>query len=77
MSADGGGSEFCITYWWGLLTKPLLNDFEHSILDLGVTVVVVGVMEGLKYLTNGKHGNTKNGLDPRYPVDSIVGVRVI
>jgi len=77
MSADGGWSELCTTYGWGLPTKPLLNDFEHSILDLGVTVVVVGVMEGLKYLTSGKHGSTRGGLNLRYPVDGIVGVRVV
>ena len=76
MSADRGGSESCATYGWDLHTKPLLNDPEHSILDLGA-VVVVWVMESLKDLVNGKHGSTKNGLNLRYPVDHIVGVRVV
>jgi len=64
-------------YGWDLLTKPLLNDSEHSILDLGVTVVVVGVMEGLNYLVNGKHSSIKSGFNLRYPVDDIVGVRAV
>ena len=44
---------------WDLFTKPLLNNFEHSILNLGATVAVVGMMEGLKYLGKGKHRSTK------------------
>jgi len=45
-----------------VLTKPLLNNSKHFILDLGVTVVVVGVMEGLKNLTKGKHDSIKDPL---------------
>jgi hypothetical protein len=35
------------------LTKPLVNDFNHFILNLGTTVAVVGVVKRLEDLASG------------------------
>ena len=45
-----------------LFTEPLLNSSEHFILDLGVTVVVVGVVECLEDLAKGEHNGIKGSL---------------
>jgi len=45
-----------------LHTKPLLDNFEHPILDLGAAVAVIGVMECLENLTKGQYGNVTKPL---------------
>ena len=48
-----------------LLTKPLIDDLDHLVLDLGAAIVVVRMMECLENLVNSQHMSAR-----RQPISS-------